>query len=123
MTTIAIVFHSGYGHTAKVAEHIAAGVADVAGAQAKLIAISATGDITEADWATIAAADGVGVFGGRWLPGRRNRWCAFLVFGAGRSPATFLDRDNIGAGFGGFGFSHFGFLTIGVLALARWWAQ
>lgn len=62
MTTIAIVFHSGYGHTAKVAEHIAAGVADVAGAQAKLIAISATGDITEADWAEIAAADGV-IFG------------------------------------------------------------
>eukprot|EP01037_Dinobryon_pediforme_P013428 gene13428-13542_t len=62
MSTIAIVYHSGYGHTAKVAEHVAAGVNEVAGSKAELIAISAEGDISEAAWAAIAAADGV-IFG------------------------------------------------------------
>jgi NAD(P)H dehydrogenase (quinone) len=61
MSNIAIVYHSGYGHTAKVAENVAAGVT-AANANAKLIAISAEGDITEADWAALDAADGI-IFG------------------------------------------------------------
>eukprot|EP01031_Cornospumella_fuschlensis_P008184 gene8184-10097_t len=56
MSKIVVLYHSGYGHTKKVAE----AVAGAAGAQ--LIAIDAEGNITEADWATLAAADGV-VFG------------------------------------------------------------
>eukprot|EP01037_Dinobryon_pediforme_P013761 gene13760-13879_t len=62
MSTIAIVYHSGYGHTAKVAEHVAAGINEVAGSKAELIAISAEGEISDAAWAAIAAADGV-IFG------------------------------------------------------------
>ncbi len=53
MTNIIVVYHSGYGHTAKQAEAVAAG------AGAKLIAIDAEGNITDADWATLEAADAI----------------------------------------------------------------
>ena len=36
MSTVAIVYHSGYGHTAVVAEHVAKGAGSVAGTTAKL---------------------------------------------------------------------------------------
>ena len=53
---IAVVYHSGYGHTKKIAE----AVANTAGAQ--LMPIDAEGNLSEADWATLAAADAI-VFG------------------------------------------------------------
>jgi multimeric flavodoxin WrbA len=56
MSKIAVVFHSGYGHTQRVAEHVAQG------AHADLIAIDAEGNITEAQWAILDAADAI-VFG------------------------------------------------------------
>ena len=56
MTKIAVVFHSGYGHTFKQAEAIAQG------ANAELVAIDAEGNITEAQWATLNEADAI-VFG------------------------------------------------------------
>ncbi len=61
MTTIAIVFHSGYGHTLRVAEHVRKGAAS-AGARIEMIAIDADGNVPEAAWETIASADGV-IFG------------------------------------------------------------
>lgn len=42
MSKVVVVYHSGYGHTAKQAEAVAKG------AGAELIAIDADGDITEA---------------------------------------------------------------------------
>ncbi|NOU00853.1 MAG: flavodoxin family protein [Gallionella sp.] len=53
MAKVAVVYHSGYGHTAKQAQAVANG------ADASLIAIDAEGNITEADWATLAAADAI----------------------------------------------------------------
>lgn len=53
MAKVAVVFHSGYGHTAKQAQAVAKG------ANASLIAIDAEGNITEADWATLLAADAI----------------------------------------------------------------
>lgn len=44
MSKVVIIYHSGYGHTAKQAEAVAAG------AKADLITIDANGDITDADW-------------------------------------------------------------------------
>lgn len=58
MSKIAIVYHSGYGHTKRVAESVAAG----AGAGAELIAIDAEGNLAEGAWDTLAAADAI-VFG------------------------------------------------------------
>lgn len=56
MTKVAVVFHSGYGHTVKQAEAVALG------AKAELIVIDAEGNITEAQWATLNAADAI-IFG------------------------------------------------------------
>jgi NAD(P)H dehydrogenase (quinone) len=61
MKKVAIVYHSGYGHTTKAAEAVQAGVA-ANGAAAELILIDAEGNITEAQWASLAAADAI-VFG------------------------------------------------------------
>ena len=59
MTTIAIVFHSGYGHTAKQAEAVRDGAAAAANTKVDVIAIDAEGNIPEAAWATLLAADAI----------------------------------------------------------------
>ena len=53
MAKVAVVFHSGYGHTLRMAQ----AVADGAGAD--LVAIDADGNVTEAGWATLNAADAI----------------------------------------------------------------
>ena len=55
--TIAVVYHSGYGHTKVVAESVAQGVEE-ANAQAKLIAV----DDVDNHWDDLAATDGI-IFG------------------------------------------------------------
>ena len=54
--TIAVVYHSGYGHTHRVAEAVAEGAAGT------LIAIDAEGNIPESGWETLNAADAI-IFG------------------------------------------------------------
>ena len=56
MSTIAIAYHSGYGHTAKIAEAVAAS------AGATLLAIDPEGNLPDSAWATLAAASTI-VFG------------------------------------------------------------
>jgi multimeric flavodoxin WrbA len=56
MRKIVIVYHSGYGHTAKIAEAVAA----TSGAQ--LLAIDAEGNLPEGGWEALAAAQLI-VFG------------------------------------------------------------
>jgi multimeric flavodoxin WrbA len=58
MSQVVIVFHSGYGHTQRVAESVAVG----AGAGAELLQISAEGDLPEGGWDKLAAADAI-IFG------------------------------------------------------------
>ncbi len=59
MTTIAIVFFSGYGHTAKLAEAVREGVASFSGAEAKLCQIDANGDLPETAWEEIGKAKAI----------------------------------------------------------------
>ena len=56
--SIAVLFHSGYGHTAAVAQRVANG----AGAGARLVTIDAEGNLTDEDWQALDAADAI-VFG------------------------------------------------------------
>ena len=56
MAKTVVVFHSGYGHTQRVAQFVAQG------ANAQSITIDADGNITEADWAALDAADAI-IFG------------------------------------------------------------
>ncbi|MDK9723460.1 MAG: flavodoxin family protein [Sterolibacteriaceae bacterium MAG5] len=56
MTKVAVVYHSGYGHTAKQAEAVFAGAKSVAGVEAVLLSVA---DMTDAFWAELAAADAI----------------------------------------------------------------
>ena len=56
MTDIVVVFHSGYGHTQRLAQSVAEG------ASAQLIAIDADGNLPPGGWEAIDAADAV-IFG------------------------------------------------------------
>jgi NAD(P)H dehydrogenase (quinone) len=62
MKSVAIVYHSGYGHTAKAAQAVANGVSSVADVKVELIAVDAEGNVPEQTWATLNAADGI-IFG------------------------------------------------------------
>lgn len=57
MTKIAIVYYSGYGHTAKQAEAVFEGAASVA--DAKLYRIDADGDLPEGEFEALAGADAI----------------------------------------------------------------
>ncbi len=57
MTKIAIVYYSGYGHTAKQAEAVLEGAASVA--DAKLYRIDANGDLPESVFGALAEADAI----------------------------------------------------------------
>jgi NAD(P)H dehydrogenase (quinone) len=93
---IAIAFHSGYGHTAKQAEAVAAGAASVPGAVADLIPLD---DLTDDVWDRLAAADAI-IFGAPTYMGSPS--AAFKTF-AEESVRAWADnlawRDKIAAGF------------------------
>jgi multimeric flavodoxin WrbA len=56
MTKTVVVYHSGYGHTQRVAQFVAEG------AKATIVAIDADGNITDAEWEALNAADAI-IFG------------------------------------------------------------
>jgi NAD(P)H dehydrogenase (quinone) len=56
MSKVVVVYHSGYGHTQRVAQHVAEG------ADAELVAIDAEGNLPEAGWEKLNAADAI-IFG------------------------------------------------------------
>jgi NAD(P)H dehydrogenase (quinone) len=92
MTKTVVIYHSGYGHTKVVAEHVAAG------AKAELIAISPEGDISEEDWTALDAADAI-VFGAPTYMGSAS-W-QFKKFSDATSKRWFT-RDWSDKVFGGF---------------------
>ena len=53
MAKVVVVFHSGYGHTQRMAQSVAAG------ANGELLAIDADGNLPEGGWETLAAADAI----------------------------------------------------------------
>ena len=56
MAKVAVVFHSGYGHTLRMAQAVALG------ADAELIAIDADGNLPEGGWDQLGGADAI-IFG------------------------------------------------------------
>jgi len=62
MTQVAVLFHSGYGHTRKQAEAVRDGAASVAGVRAELVPIDAQGELPEGAWERLSRADAI-VFG------------------------------------------------------------
>ena len=94
MSKIVVIYHSGYGHTKRVAENVAEG----AGAAAQLIAIDADGNVPDAAWDSLNAADAI-IFGTPTYMGNVS-W-QFKKFAEASSKAWFTRawQDKI---FGGF---------------------
>jgi multimeric flavodoxin WrbA len=92
MSKVAVVYHSGYGHTQRVAQFVADG------AKAQLIAIDADGNITEADWQALDAADAI-VFGSPTYMGMAS-W-QFKKFADASSKRWFTGgwKDKVAGGF------------------------
>lgn len=92
MAKIAVVYHSGYGHTRKQAEAVAQG------AGAELLAIDAEGNLSEQQWATLDAADAI-IMGSPTYMGSVS-W-QFKKFADASSKAWFTQKwkDKVFAGF------------------------
>lgn len=94
MSKIAIVFHSGYGHTARQAEAVKSGAESVPGSEVTLVPVA------EADshWDALAAADAI-VFGAPTYMGSVS--APFKEFMDKSSKVWFTQgwKDKIGAAF------------------------
>ena len=92
MSKIVIVYHSGYGHTKKVAEAVAET------SKGTLLAIDAEGNLPDGAWETLAAADMI-VFGAPTYMGGPS-W-QFKKFADASSKPWFVKawRNKLAAGF------------------------
>lgn len=94
--TVAIVYHSGYGHTARQAEAVTAGVADVTGVRALLLTVAEG----RTRWDDLNAADAI-VFGTPTYVGGPS--AAFKEFQEASSHAVMAAgyrwQDKLAAGF------------------------
>ena len=92
MSKIVIVYHSGYGHTKKVAEKVAEGSGGA------LLAIDAEGNLPEGGWEQLDAADAI-VFGSPTYMGSVS-W-QFKKFADASSKAWFGQqwKNKLAAGF------------------------
>jgi NAD(P)H dehydrogenase (quinone) len=92
MSKIVIVYHSGYGHTMKVAEAVAEG------SKGTLLAIDAEGNLPEGGWDRLAGAHAI-VFGSPTYMGAAS-W-QFKKFADASSKAWYHQhwKDKLAAGF------------------------
>jgi multimeric flavodoxin WrbA len=95
MSHIAIIFHSGYGHTARQAASVLEGVQSVEGAQGALYLVDQLG---EAEWAALAQADAL-IFGAPTYMGSVS--APFKGFMDASSKVWFTQgwKDKLAAGF------------------------
>ncbi len=94
MNKIAVVYHSGYGHTAEVARAVARGAAGIAGIDAQLVSVT---DI-DRHWQDLDAADAI-IFGAPTYMGGVS--APFKAFMDASSQIWFKQgwKDKIAAGF------------------------
>jgi NAD(P)H dehydrogenase (quinone) len=92
MTQVVVVYHSGYGHTQRMAQSVAEG------AGATLLAIDADGNLPEVGWETLATADAI-IMGSPTYMGTVS-W-QFKKFADASSKPWFTQqwKDKIFAGF------------------------
>ena len=95
MSRVAVAFHSGYGHTRRVAEALRDGAASVPGTQAALLDVSR---LDEALWAELAAADAI-VFGAPTYMGGPS--APFKAFADASAAVWFSQgwKDKLAGGF------------------------
>src|SRR4029077_4474169 len=91
---LAIAYHSGFGHTAVLADAVAAGSRE-AGADVTVIAVDR---MTDVDWEILDAADGI-VFGSATYMGNVSAGFQMFAEQTGRRCLNGTWRDKIAAGF------------------------
>ncbi|MDP1647038.1 MAG: flavodoxin family protein [Rubrivivax sp.] len=92
MSKIVIVYHSGYGHTRKVAEAVAAASGGV------LLAIDAEGNLPDDGWEQLAAADAI-VFGSPTYMGGPSWQFKKFADASSKQWFTMQWRNKLAAGF------------------------
>jgi multimeric flavodoxin WrbA len=92
MANVVVVYHSGYGHTQRVAQFVAEG------ANAELLAIDADGNLTDDQWAALDQADAI-VMGSPTYMGMAS-W-QFKKFADATSKRWFTSawKDKVAGGF------------------------
>ena len=92
MANVAVVFHSGYGHTLRMAQAVAEG------ANGELVAIDADGNLPEGGWDTLNGADAI-IFGSPTY--MANVSWQFKKFADASSMQWFVQawKDKLAAGF------------------------
>lgn len=98
MTTVAIVTHSGFGHTAAVADHVALGAKSVAGTIVKQFKAD---DLTSPDkgpWAELAAADAI-IFGAPTYMGSASGTMKQFMDATSKPWFAQAWKDKVAAGF------------------------
>jgi multimeric flavodoxin WrbA len=95
MAKVAVVYHSGYGHTRRQAEHVHKGAASVPGVAATIHSVDTLDD---ALWHSLAAADAI-VFGAPTYMGSLS--APFKAFMDATSKVWFTQgwKDKLAAGF------------------------
>lgn len=92
--TVAVVYHSGFGHTATLAQAVAAGAHD-GGAAVNVIAVDT---MTEADWDVLDSVDAM-IFGSATYMGNVSAGFQAFAEQTGRRCLNGTWRDKIAAGF------------------------
>ena len=92
MANVVVVYHSGYGHTQRMAQSVADG------ANAELVAVDADGNVSEAGWSALDAADAI-IMGSPTYMGTVS-W-QFKKFADASSKAWYTQawKDKLFAGF------------------------
>ncbi len=98
MAKVAIVFYSGYGHTAKQAEAVRAGAASVPNSDVSFIRIGQDGELPDDIWDVLASQDAI-IYGSPTYMGG-PAW-QFKKFADASSKPWFAQawKDKIAAGF------------------------
>lgn len=98
MTSVVIVFHSGYGHTERLARAVAQGVGGVAGIGVDSIAIDRLGDVPDDAWGRLGAADAI-LFGSPTYMGGPSWQFKKFADASSRIWAAQGWKDKLAAGF------------------------
>ena len=98
MAKIAIVYHSGYGHTAKVAEHVATGIRGVEGIELSVLKADDLADPENGPWDTLHAADAT-IFGAPTYMGSASGVMKQFMDATSKAWMEMKWKDKIAAGF------------------------
>lgn len=94
MVNVAVVYHSGYGHTKKQAEAVARGAAGVVGVRVQLVAVA---DV-DAHWDYLAEADAI-IFGAPTYMGSLSAEFKKFMEASSKPWSAQAWKDKVAAGF------------------------